>query len=110
MDYKKTFWVDGETPVNAQNMNKIEDAIQELAKLSICPSDLVKAAENASGIKISTSCGDLIISVEPIQSSAIIMEDGNSYEEYLKEENAKLRAQIIALKAEIEYIKQKLEI
>lgn len=29
-DYKKTKWVDGKTPVNAQNLNKIEDAVKYL--------------------------------------------------------------------------------
>lgn len=106
MDYKKTFWVDGETPVNAQNMNKIEDAIQELADTSLKCSNL----EAGEGISISSSCGKVTISQETwkVPSAAIVMEDGNSYEEYLKEENAKLRAQIIALKAEIERILEKL--
>lgn len=39
--YLKTKWVDGETPVNAANLNKLENAVQELSETSIGPSDLI---------------------------------------------------------------------
>lgn len=39
--YFKTKWVDGETPVNAANLNKLENAVQELSETSIGPSDLI---------------------------------------------------------------------
>ena len=34
MAYKPTAWVDGETPVNAENLNKIEGHIDEIVKLA----------------------------------------------------------------------------
>lgn len=34
MIYNKTVWVDNQTPLDAEHMNKIEDAIEELASLS----------------------------------------------------------------------------
>ena len=37
--YDKTTWVDNETPVNATNMNKIENALETLYNLSLSPSD-----------------------------------------------------------------------
>ena len=39
--YKKTLWVDGETPVSAENLNKIENALQELSEKLISPSDFL---------------------------------------------------------------------
>ena len=32
MSYKRTFWVNGETPINAHNLNKIEEALEEHSK------------------------------------------------------------------------------
>lgn len=37
--YNKTNWVDNETPVNAENMNKIETALENLYNLAVSPSD-----------------------------------------------------------------------
>jgi len=37
--YDKTTWVDNETPVNANNMNKIENALETLYNLSLSPAD-----------------------------------------------------------------------
>ena len=33
--YNKTNWVDNETPVNAENMNKIETALENLYNLAV---------------------------------------------------------------------------
>lgn len=56
--YTKTKWVDNETPVNAANLNKIENAIQEITETVISPSDLIPG----DGIKINTTCGKVEIS------------------------------------------------
>lgn len=53
--YNRTFWVDHETPVNAENLNKIEKGIQELSELSLRPSDLISSEE--SPITIEIDCG-----------------------------------------------------
>lgn len=37
--YDKTNWINNETPVNADNMNKIETAIENLYNLALSPSD-----------------------------------------------------------------------
>lgn len=60
--YDRTFWVDGETPVSADNLNKIEKGIQELSELSVRPSDLIVTED--SGIKIDTVDGKILISID----------------------------------------------
>lgn len=57
MTYKKTKWVDNETPVNAANLNKIENAIQNITETAISPSDFIEG----EGIQINTSCGKVEI-------------------------------------------------
>ena len=37
--YNKTNWVNNETPVNADNMNKIETGLENLYNLTLSPSD-----------------------------------------------------------------------
>ena len=116
MDYEKTNWVDGVTLVNAEKLNKIENAIQELADTSLMCSNL----KGEGGIKISSSCGNVIISQESssqeVLSTSIVMEDGSNFENWLRDEVTvlkayigELREQIKFLKEEIEAIKQKFE-
>lgn len=54
--YIKTTWIDDKTPVNAANLNKIENAIYDLYSNSLSPSDLV----NGKGIKVSTTANKSI--------------------------------------------------
>lgn len=49
--YIKTTWVDNGTPVNAANLNKIENAISDLYNTALSSSDLAQG----DGIKISTT-------------------------------------------------------
>ena len=56
--YVKTKWVDGTTPVNAANLNKIEKGISDIAAVALSPSDIKQGA----GISIETSGGGVTIS------------------------------------------------
>ena len=60
--YNRTFWVDHETPVNAENLNKIEKAIYELSEQSLRPSDFIQP-EN-SGISMDLECGNINLSLD----------------------------------------------
>ncbi len=60
--YNRTFWVDHETPVNAENLNKIEKAIYELSEQSLRPSDFIQP-EN-SGISMNLECGNINLSLD----------------------------------------------
>lgn len=44
MTYRKTVWVDNKTPVNAENLNKIEDAIERLSRVSVTAGSLKTVA------------------------------------------------------------------
>lgn len=48
INYQKTNWVDGETLVNAENLNKIEKGIESVSKQALSLSDLT----GGNGIKI----------------------------------------------------------
>ena len=47
--YIKTSWIDNKTPINAANMNKIENAISDLNINALSPSEIVEG----EGINIS---------------------------------------------------------
>jgi len=47
-EYNKTEWKNGETRVNAKNMNNIEEGISELYKNALTPEDI----ESGRGIRI----------------------------------------------------------
>ena len=47
-EYNKTEWKNGETRVNAKNMNNIEDGISELYENALTPEDI----ESGKGIRI----------------------------------------------------------
>lgn len=47
--YIKTSWIDNKTPINAANMNKIENAISDLYINALSPSEIVEG----EGINIS---------------------------------------------------------
>ena len=53
--YNRTYWVDHETPVNAENLNKLEKGLQELSELSLRPSDFMQKED--SPISIDINCG-----------------------------------------------------
>ena len=83
--YRKTVWVDGQTPVNAANLNKIETALSEISKLSLSPSDLESA--NEEDIKVSSDCGKIIFGIgekiirtDNINSIDIINSNGENNE------------------------------
>ena len=68
--YSKTKWVDNKTPVNAQNLNKIEDAIGDIYTNALDYDDLVpgegiemnvtdegkKEISTSPGVMFSDSC------------------------------------------------------
>lgn len=68
--YTKTKWIDNKTPVNAQNLNKIENALSEVYEKAMESSDLVegngivintdgngrKEISTAPGVLMSTTC------------------------------------------------------
>jgi hypothetical protein len=57
--YSKTKWVDNKTPVNAQNLNKIESAISDLYNNAVAYDDI----EEGDGIEITTDeTGSKVIS------------------------------------------------
>ena len=55
-NYIKTTWIDNKTPVNAANLNKIENAISDLYTNAISPSEILEG----DGIRIAdaTSSSD----------------------------------------------------
>lgn len=80
--YIKTTWIDSKTPVNAANLNKIENAIYDLYQNALSPSEIVEG----DGIKIditdekrlqisttedvmhsSSCCGIELVTIEPIE-------------------------------------------
>ena len=94
--YLKTKWVDGETPVNAANLNKLENAVQELSETAISPSDL-DVKENG-GLKKTLNDGKVILEL----SEHFLQEFEN-----LKSEANSLKEQISQLKADLEDLKTK---
>ena len=60
--YSKTYWIDHETPVNAKNLNKIEDALYELSEKSLRPSDLF--VKDNGGLEVTTSCGYVYLNLD----------------------------------------------
>lgn len=63
MRYVKTKWVDNVTPVNADNLNKIEDAIFRLSSYSMTPHSIVQG--NNTSVKV-TESGNVIIEMLPL--------------------------------------------
>lgn len=59
--YNRTYWVDQETPVNAENLNKIEKAIYDLSEQAIRPSDFIQKEDSA--IVMNTECGKISFDV-----------------------------------------------
>ena len=59
--YIKTKWVDNKTPVNAENLNKIENALETLSSTSVSYSQF----KEGNGINISSSeNGDITIAAD----------------------------------------------
>lgn len=80
--YTKTKWVDNQTPVNAENLNKIESAIQSITENALSPSDLVAVEDG--GIMISTECGQVkfelqenVLRSDSISSITVIDDETN---------------------------------
>ncbi len=61
--YEKTTWEDNKTPVNATNMNKIENALENLYNLALSPSDF---ATNSQIKPVITDRGDISLSFNGI--------------------------------------------
>ena len=57
--YNRTYWVDHETPVNSENLNKIEEALYELSEKSLRPSDLHITEDSA--LTLETNCGHVYL-------------------------------------------------
>lgn len=67
--YDKTYWIHGETPVNAENLNKIEDAIEELYSTSVEVSQLV----GKGGIDINFNDEqEIIVSTDPLELNKLV--------------------------------------
>lgn len=60
--YKRTYWVDHETPVNAENLNKIESALYDLSETTLRPSDLTTVEGGA--IILNSNCGKISLEVD----------------------------------------------
>lgn len=87
--YIKTTWVDNKTPVNASNLNKIENAIADLYSHAVSASELTQG----NGINIMTTAekklefsvsdkvmqSDTCKSIEIVDSDSIPMENGKMY-------------------------------
>ena len=44
MSYEPTTWVDGETPVNARNLNKLEQGLKEVSEIDVVTIEQVNIA------------------------------------------------------------------
>ena len=64
--YTKTKWVDGKTPINAQNLNKLEEAVKYLYDTAIESSFI----QEGQGIKIS-STGKISVDDGVLQSESV---------------------------------------
>lgn len=62
--YKKTRWVDGETPVNAENMNKLETAVQGLTEYCIGASDICAEIDGGIMVNIGPLNGKVYLKLE----------------------------------------------
>ena len=86
--YIKTTWVDSKTPVNATNLNKIENALYDLYQNALSPSEIVEGngikveVTQEKKLQISTSqdvmfssscCGVEIVTVEPLEADPHII-------------------------------------
>lgn len=63
MKYVKTNWIDNKTPVNAINLNKIEDAIYKLAAYSLGTNSIIEG--NNINVIISDS-GNVTVGMKPL--------------------------------------------
>lgn len=76
-NYNKTNWIDKKTPVNAQNLNKIERAITDLYNNALGKDDIVPG----SGIEIETDeSGNKIISSEKKTEIEVVTESPETFE------------------------------
>lgn len=85
INYKKTSWIDGETPVNAENLNKIEKGIEAVSKQALSLSDLTsnseikidgtELAEGKMGIKFSIDFSEMAKSLFQTLKAEDITED-----------------------------------
>ena len=57
MSYTKTNWVDGETPINAANLNNIEDGIEQNSNDI---ANIIESGSNANGEWIKYASGKMI--------------------------------------------------
>ena len=57
--YKKTVWIDSSTPVNAKNLNNIEDAIERLDRYALTAGDFKTIAGKSIVGKGNISLGDI---------------------------------------------------
>lgn len=60
--YNRTYWVNHETPVNADNLNKIETALYELFETTLRPSDIL--VKEDGGLKLTSNCGMIFLEVD----------------------------------------------
>lgn len=82
--YVKTTWIDNKTPVNAANMNKIENAIADLYSNALTASEIT----NGDGINVSItkdkaveiSVSNSVMKSETCDSVEVVVGDLDSYE------------------------------
>ena len=76
MKYVKTNWVDDVTPVNACNLNKIENAISKLSQEQLGASNIYGSENievNVVGNQVRINCPDVVKS-EVIREMRIVLE------------------------------------
>lgn len=83
--YNKTIWEDNKTPVNAENLNNIENGIDNLYSNAISVSELIegsgiKITDTSSGIKFSLNFH--LVDHAPSSSSS----DGNPGDYYVDQD------------------------
>ena len=87
--YKKTIWVDGETPINASNLNKIETALSTLSETALTMESLESSDNKITitskdgkvqfGLAGSTLMTDTISSFNVVDERPTVMEKNGVY-------------------------------
>ena len=87
--YKKTIWVDGETPINASNLNKIETALGTLSETALTLESLESADDKITitskdgkvqfGLAGSTLMTDSISSFNVVDARPTVTEKNGVY-------------------------------
>ena len=77
MSYNKTTWVDGETPLSAQNMNKIENQLEQNTNDI---AGIISSGNNTNGEWVKYSDGTMICYMNKTYNVDITRQWGSVYE------------------------------